>query len=366
MEKLYTYLIESLFSKADYGKHNYIGDVINCLCNNSTIRLGDKGQETFNIDPSIQNNLKKDFDNAGYDLSIDEFNNICIKYGLPKWSQIFKGDFSGYTNGLASKNQGNAFEIDYVNNFEDKYKNDFEKVIGKELGEYYISLDGGSNTKRPLSKSGHKLYLGNINPESVGTMLKDVFIRTEDGQEYNISLKASEKVSFINTGIRELFPEKIFKEYSKTGEFIPGSKNGVDGQDILNMLGVDGNMMAEVFNKYSKPSKRIKSQKDEVDVLNIVKSGCFMDFMNTVVGCGYILVHKIKNKVHIYDLRTKKDMLNFIGKLQTAKVLYPNDGNAKRVDVIIETTGLKLDFEIRAKDGGIYPNQLLCSYEIKK
>ena len=58
-------------------------------------------------------------------------------------------------------------------------------------------------------------------------------------------------------------------------------------------------------------------------------------------------------------------MKEFIGELQSANVLYPNDGKAKRVDVIIETTGLKLNFEIRSKPGGVYPDQMLCSYQVK-
>jgi len=365
MRSLFDYLstiYESTFGGPEIFKHNYLNDVINCLCTKETIRLGKNGEEVYPIPAEIQNELKNDFDNTTIN-DYKDFDEIIKKYNLKcTWTKIFKGDFSGYSNGLSSKNQGNAFEEDYVNNFDKIYKQDLENVLKVDLTGAQILLVGGENTKRPLSISGKKLYLGTENPEEVGSLLKDVLIKTED-TDYNISLKTSEKVSFINTGIKELFPEKIFKEYEKTGEFIPQSKNGVDGQLVLDMLGIDGKKMAEVFNKYKGRSRR--SAKDEVDVIDVVKSGCFMDFMKTVVGCGYILVHKIKNKVHIYDIRTLSDMKKFIGNLQSAKVLYPNDGGAKRIDVVIETTGLKLDFEIRSKQGGVYPDQLLCSYHIK-
>lgn len=365
MKELYKYLTEALFSNKDFYKHNYLNDVIYTLCNKDQIRIGKNGEEIFNIDASIQQQLKNDFENIK-DIDIDKFNTLMIKYKLPVWNKIFKGDFSGYSAGLASKNQGNAFEIDYVNNFEEKYKEEFEKETGIVLGNnYQITLEGSANTKRPLSKKGKILYLGSTNPNEIGAMLKDALIKDSKGNEYNISLKTSEKVSFINTGVKDLFPEKIFKEYEKTGKFIPLTKNNVNGQEILDMFGIDGNRFAEVFNKYSNSPNKQRSNKDEVDVLNIVKHSCFMDLMKTVVGCNYILVHKLKNKVHIYDLRKEVDMNKFIGNLESAKVLYPNDGKAKRVDVIIETSGLKLIVNLRAKDGGIYPTHLQCDYIIK-
>lgn len=360
-----TSISEALFKGTEFYKHNYLNDVIDTLCNKSSIRLGKEGNETFTIDPTIQQSLKMDFTSIGSSIDVEKFNEICTKYGLPKWTQIFKGNFSGYSNGLASKNQGNAFEIDYVNNFESIYQDDFEKKVGVKLGNCQITLEGGQNTKRPLRKGSRGLYLGTENPNEVGAMLKDAFIRAEDGSEYNVSLKTSETVSFINTGVKELFPEKIFKEYEKTGVFEPQTKNGVNGQDILDMFGIDGVKMAEVFNKYNTGGKRSRSVKNEVDVLDIVKKNGLIDLMKTVVGCNYILVHKIKNVVHTYDLRTIGDMNKFIGTLKSAKVLYPTDGKAKRIDVKIETTNLKLKFNIRAKDGTVFPTHMQCDYEIK-
>lgn len=363
MVSLYDYLIfEKVFGGPEIFKHNYLNDVIDTLCTKDVIRLGNNGEEIYQIPVEIQGDLKRDFDSTTIG-DYKDFDKIIKKHNLKcTWTKIFKGDFSGYANGLASKNQGNAFETYYVNNFDEIYRQDLEDVLKVDLTGAQISLVGGDNTKRPLLISGKKLYLGVQNPEAIGSLLKDVVIKTEDA-DYNISLKSGEKVALSNIGIKELFPEKIFKEYVKTGEFIPKSKNGVDGQLLLDMFGIDGKKMAEVFNNYKGRVKR--SVKDEVDVTDIVKSGCFMDFLDTVVGCGYVMVHKIRNKIHIHDIRTLSDMKKFIGNLQHAKVLYPNDGGAKRIDVIIETTGLKLDFEIRSKHGQIYPDQVICGYHVK-
>ena len=203
MKNISEYIMEALFKGSDFYKHNYINDVIDALCTRTSIRLGQNGEDVFNIDPKIQQNLRTDFNNIGRNIDVTSFNEICLKYGLPKWNQIFKGDFSGYSNGLSSKNRGNAFEVDYVNNFKDVYQADFEKKIGVELGNCQISLEGGNNTRRPLSISGETLYLGNKNPKEVGSLLKDVLIIAEDGEEYNVSLKTSDKVSFINRSQKE-------------------------------------------------------------------------------------------------------------------------------------------------------------------
>ena len=41
-------------------------------------------------------------------------------------------------------------------------------------------------------------------------------------------------------------------------------------------------------------------------------------------------INEINNDIHTYDIRTPRNMKEFIGELQSAKVLYPNDGKAKR------------------------------------
>lgn len=353
------------FRGRDFGKNNYVSDVINTLCTKSNIRLGNTGDEVFYINPDIQLDLKSDFDKVGYNLSMSEFNDICKKYNLPMWTKIFKGDFSGYTYGLSTKNMGSRFEDEYVNNFDNIYRAELENKFKINLYNAQILKCGSNNTKRPLSKNSKTLYLGDSNPEKIGALIKDVLITDKDGKEYCILLKYGKKVTFINTGVKEIFPEKSFKEYAKTGKFETKTKNNVSGQDILDMLGIDGNRMAEVFNKYIKPPKKEKSIKEKIDVLKQVKSGCLMDFMQSVIGCGYILVHNLNNKIHIYDLRTKSDLNDFIGSLESAEALYPTDGKSKQVQVNIETTKLKLSFVIRSKNGEIYPDSLLCEYIIK-
>ena len=366
MKNLYNYISEFLFegkfSGGDFHKHNYLNDVIDTLCNKSSIRLGANGEKTLEIDPKIQPELKQAFDDAARDLDLKKFNSIMKSFGLPEWTKIFKGDFSGYTDGLASKNRGNAFEVDFVNNFE-YYAEDFSKCCGvdvEELLDATIDLTGGNNSKRPLKISNSGITVGDI--RTSGDLLADVVINTKN--KINTSLKFGPKVTFINAGVKPYFPEKSFSDYKETGKYIATK----EGQMILDFFGLEAEKFANVFVNYTgdETGKRSKSEKEEVDVTDIAKRPEFYEFLMSVVGCNYILVHKVNNKrVNYYDLTTPDNVKKFIGNIEKMVIEYPIDGKKKAVDITLDTTGLNLKFNFRNKQGGVNPNQLMADYKIK-
>ena len=360
MKTIYQIILEMCFKKKDFDKHFYAQDVIQHLCTEKTIRLGRKGETEFEIDPSIQDQLKKDFDELGRNVTIEDFNRVVKKYGLPEWTKIFKGVFSGYIDGLITKNSGIQFEQHFVEHFKD-YQADIEKVLKLKPGALDradIKSCGSQNNRRPLHKEENDLVIGDST--NVGNAVKDVLVLTMNGKEYYISLKSGDCVSFCNVGIKELFPDIMFREEV----FKPREKNGVNSQDVLDLFGIEWSKMLEVFNKYSKPSKREKSEKEPVPVVDKMDKDKFIKFLESVIGYNYILVHKNKNKFHVYNLLTKDNMDKFIGEIKEATVHYPIDGKAKRIDVVVLTNTLKLTFEIRSKTGGIYPDCILCKYSI--
>ena len=134
---------------------------------------------------------------------------------------------------------------------------------------------------------------------------------------------------------------------------------------MLDFFGLDHERFASIFANYSGKGKR-NGAKDIVDVTDSAKTKQFMEFLRTVIGYNYVLVHKMDNgKIHYYNLMTPKDLDNFIGKIQSMEILYPQNGDAKRVDIVLETTNLKIKFNIRSKDGGIEPTHLMSDYTIK-
>lgn len=361
MKTLKNSILEALFAKKDFPKHNYMNDVIDALCHRDSIRIGDKGQDVFTIDASIQQDVKSAFEKLGRNISYDDFNSIAKQYGLPEWTKIFKGDFSGYTNGLASKNKGNAFEIDFVEDFK-YYADDFANCIDVDVNDLYnatLDLVGGNNNSRPLSITNRNVVVGDI--KTSGDMLADVVINTTDNK-YNVSLKCGNSVIFINCGIGKIFTRQEFNKYKTTGEYKPTK----EGETLFEFFGIDPIRFADVFVNYVGTNKSRKSNKDSVDVTNNAKTKQFYEFLKSVIGYNYVLVHKgNNNKIHYYNLLTEKQLNAFIGNIHSMKVLYPADYDAKRVDIILETSKLTIKFNIRSKDGGIEPTHLMSDYTIK-
>lgn len=360
MKELKKFLFEALFLTRDFKnpKHTYVTDVINTLCTKNSIRIGDKGQEVYSIDASIQADLKADFDAVGKNIDIASFNSIVKKYGIPEWGKLFKGDFSGYTAGLASKNKGNAFEIDFVENFQD-YVDDFAKCLGKSVDDFdgaTLDLVGGQNTKRPLTVKRGNVIVGNI--KTSGDALADVVVIAD--KKYNASLKCGNSVTFINCGIGKIFTKQEFNKYKQTGVYEPTD----EGKQLLEFFGIDKEKFVNVFVNYVETGKKKRAQKEVVDVTDKAKTREFYEFLKSVIGYNYILVHKTNN-VHYYDLTTEKQLEDFIGNIESMQVLYPQVGDAKRVDVLLETNGLSIKFNIKSKDGGIYPTHLMSDYTIK-
>ena len=103
------------------------------------------------------------------------------------------------------------------------------------------------------------------------------------------------------------------------------------------------------------------------DILNKIDKDKFFTLLKSFIGWGYILVHKHENgDIHYYDLRTEDQMKKFIGdKILNARIEYPKNYDIKRIDIFIELENIKLQLNIRSKNGGVYPTHLMSDYTIK-
>lgn len=182
---------------------------------------------------------------------------------------------------------------------------------------------------------------------------------------YNLSLKSGNKVTFCNAGIGKFIKSSSFSEYKENGIYYPGTN---EGQLLLDLFGIDNNKFANTFVNYKgyDGGKKAKSVTSDQDVTEYAKKPIFMNFIKSVIGYNYILVHKDnRNNIHFYDLRTEKDLDKFIGKIINMTARYPDDGGKKTVDIVLETTTLKIIFNFRNKGGGVIPNQIMSDYIIK-
>lgn len=375
-------LNESSFGKADYDKHNgkYRKAVIDILRTpGAELKLSNYGEDFITITDEMAVYFDEELSNTY--VSYDRFNEILKKYNL-KWSNIFKGAFSGYEKGLEGTNKGNAFEVTFAKNYEEIYQKEIERQLNAEAGSFApkngmqsIHSCGSLNNRRPLMMTNDgQIVVGDSDIASTGDKVADVKVDTVGRRgTINLSLKSGTTVSFCNAGVSKLFPASSFAKYledERNGilEYHGGSANGMTGNDLLQFFGIDPIKFADVFVQYrnDKDSKKIKSaKKDEEDVTQLIASNPnFYKFVCSVIGYDYILIHELGPDIHCYDLKSQEDLDNFIGRLEYAKVLYPINGEAKRIDIVVKYSNIIIKFNIRNKQSGIFPSHLMSDYTI--
>ena len=375
-------LNESSFGKADYDKHNgkYRKAVIDILRTpGAELKLSNYGEDFITITDEMAVYFDEELSNTY--VSYDRFNEILKKYNL-KWSNIFKGAFSGYEKGLEGTNKGNAFEVTFAKNYEEIYQREIERQLNAETGSFApkngmqsIHSCGSLNNRRPLMMTNDgQIVVGDSDIASTGDKVADVKVDTVGRRgTINLSLKSGTTVSFCNAGVSKLFPASSFAKYledERNGilEYHGGSANGMTGNDLLQFFGIDPIKFADVFVQYrnDKDSKKSKSaKKDEEDVTQLIASNPnFYKFVCSVIGYDYILIHELGPDIHCYDLKTQEDLDNFIGRLEYAKVLYPINGEAKRIDIVVKYSNIIIKFNIRNKQSGIFPSHLMSDYTI--
>ena len=375
-------LNESSFGKADYDKHNgkYRKAVIDILRTpGAELKLSNYGEDFITITDEMAVYFDEELSNTY--VSYDRFNEILKKYNL-KWSNIFKGAFSGYEKGLEGTNKGNAFEVTFAKNYEEIYQREIERQLNAETGSFApkngmqsIHSCGSLNNRRPLMMTNDgQIVVGDSDIASTGDKVADVKVDTVGRRgTINLSLKSGTTVSFCNAGVSKLFPASSFAKYledERNGilEYHGGSANGMTGNDLLQFFGIDPIKFADVFVQYrnDKDSKKIKStKKDEEDVTQLIASNPnFYKFVCSVIGYDYILIHELGPDIHCYDLKSQEDLDNFIGRLEYAKVLYPINGEAKRIDIVVKYSNIIIKFNIRNKQSGIFPSHLMSDYTI--
>ena len=289
---------------------------------------------------------------------------VEIKSPQNKTFYIFAKPASG--SGLTA-NRGNQFEIDfskalesYINGdpVDKKYLDAIEEIesISKKDGFYLnsISNDGALNQKRPFVFTSDGIVCGSKDFD-IGKTVTDITLTYSNSKtEYKkyLSLKFGSSVTFANIGV---------SKYLKSSEIQEGEIKNSHGKALLNMFCIDEKMFCDAFNSYTERAERVrKAKKIQVDVTDKLKTSReFSDFIKSVIGYGYILVHKIGSNIHCLDMT--ESVLNKFVKVKKAVILYPS-GDAKRVDILVELNGLKLKFNFRNKSGGIYPSHLLADY----
>ena len=358
-------LSEAAISKADFEKHNfkYIKGLMAKLMSGEDVRLGKTGndghiniKDLTNDEMQLAQVFNDELQTGNYgDITVARFNQIFSSHGL-KLSSFFKGDYSGYEDGLESGNKGNAFESYFVKNYHEKFEDEIKKLYPYKTF-ISISQDGGLNTKRPLTFSDKAITCGHIENDNynIGRAVTDVTVKTDEGEIY-LSLKSGSSVTFVNAGVKKLFPDAFFKGEAELTD---------EGKKMLDMLCIDEDKFKNVFNNYVEKEGKKKAKKEIVDIKDqLAKNDLFKKFMYSVMGYGYIMVHQIKgDDVEYINLLTENDMKKYIKDINEAYIEYPENGEAKRVDIVIKYDEIEFKINIRNKQGGVAPTHIMADYK---
>ena len=349
-------------ANSDYTKYGskYAIAVIDKLLNGGEVRLGSNGDAGSVSGASMNKATKKALTDLKKNIAnstVDDFNSAVKDLGF-KWTNIFKGDITGYYDGLASKNKGNAFETYFIDNFS-KFEPEIKKLVKyKKLTD--ISADGGLNQKRPLTFSGGKITCGPAGDYNIGHTVTDVTLTVDKGKKIYLSLKYGNTVTFVNAGIKKLFTKEFFEGEQLTG----------DGKTLLKMFNIDEDKFRAVFANYNGKidGKKTKSEKEVVDITSKLNNNkIFDEFVRSVIGYGFIMVHQISgDNVEFISFLTEDDLNKFVSNIESARILYPIGGKDKRVDIVVRYPSIEIKFNIRSKDGGVLPTHLMADYKFIK
>lgn len=356
---------------------NYAARVIQSLLDNQDVPLGQSSKLTNKNGTAKKSLQLKDFDDSklrailrkisksGVNVDVEEFN---AAYTGPNprnkniWNNIDKATYSGTTGGHG-KNKGNIYEDTLAENFKDyiaagcdlsllktdKYS-DVKKVCDA-IGYYKFSSSEHAGT---LNQRRHPHFTDKgitFDSNDIGAIVTDITLNTVDGPFY-LSVKYGPKVTFINAGTQKVITCSEMKE---------GHISNVNGRALLEMIGVDPDKFVKYYSTYGSKTKT-SAETDDV-TLELKKSKVFNDFITSVIGYNYVLVHKdVSGELTIKVINTEDDIKAMLGKMISATVVYPSSSR-KRVDVFVTFQHIQLQLNVRSKTGSLYPTHIMSDYK---
>lgn len=303
----------------------------------------------------------------------DKESELLNKLGIKSLDELapLKISFGNGSRGLKGSNsRGFSFEKEVLNDLI-KYSNgslDFEhpkliediKKIIKPTDIKEVSLEGSKNTKRPLKISGGNLLISSSTSGfDIGKEVADILVKTKSGEELYFSLKykssKSSAISFFNIGLTKFLKKEEIEKFKIENK---------ESKAILNFFGIDEKRFCSIYNGFNnknipidekfKKKEIIESKADKSKIQSLLRSG---------IGYGYYVIYQAGKDYEVENI--DKKYLDSITKVQSVKIIYPEIGKSKYLQIIIQTSKYKFNVHIRNSQGGIYPNGMFCYYSGK-
>ena len=65
-----------------------------------------------------------------------------------------------------------------------------------------------------------------------------------------------------------------------------------------------------------------------------------------------------------YEQITSFNYKKYADPVGDVEIIYPEPGTAKRIDIKVKTNKLEIKYNIRNKQGGIYPSHIMADYKM--
>ena len=343
--------------KGNSSKENSAKMLLDAICREG---LRGKNNIEFTCNYPSGKNISRSVSNTDIYLDLEDF--------------VKTHEFGGQQKGGKKVNMGNVYEedltqslIDYCSGIKVKKYSDHVNMIVdamvKAYGEAptFAKGEGEKNQKRPLTKKGNNIIIsaGGAATNNIGKTITDITL-TVAGKPVYISVKFGSTLSFFNCGVRSSGKDKLalFPEAKlKAGE-IPN-----DGQEYLKMFGIDQQKFLDVFANYGNTVGPTVENHIENTTLSPSGKTALQDMIKSGVGYGYWMAHYTGSHLEFYEI--DQDYMNAAASLvgNTVEINYGGaTGKGKRIDMLFETKSYDFKFNIRNKQGGIYPTHTNGDY----
>jgi len=289
-----------------------------------------------------------------------KFNNaLSAKYGNIRLSYG-----NGSRGNRGSNNRGTLFEYEFFNDLEtiNKNSNDeikYAKIIkklfrSKRLNrheEILVTHQGKQNNKRPLCFVKNNIFILTQNYKKTGSILSDITLNQNNKSHY-LSLKMGPTTVFFNCGVRTIL---------KKSEMEKGYVDNENGQELLNLFGIDHQRLIDIFKMYGRKTN-IKSE----IIIPSINEEKISKFLKSGVGSGYTIIHKKNHKSDVIHCENiYKSTLDKFTNIKSIKIQYPHIGKTKGLNVLIETERLNWKICFKNNQSGIFPSHIFGDYKFK-
>ena len=316
------------------------------------------------------------------------------KYFELDLSDFSKDDFGGRGSTSGRVNFGNEYEeqlaatyyeLSMAHDWEDLawakhvavMDEGFSKITGG-LACSFVHWAGPQNTSRPLVElNGGKsvaISSGGKTDGDIGETVQDIMVQYGgDATKYPskdkkpdpnaphtfyISVKYGKTLAFFNCGVQGTRGGTKFFPHDKMqkGEIAPA------GKTLLDMFNIEEKPFIDIFKNYGKGGSGLKPYKFDT-TLSTDQKTALEKMIYTGVGHGYYMAHFISGRFEFYrvDENYCKQASTLSG--NTVELQYGGgDGKSKRINMIFSTNKYDFTFNIRNKQGAVYPSHTNGDY----